>query len=103
MVKAKRLSSLDISYNKINSLPKNLAQLTTLKEIRMAGNELKCQCDNIFIRDWIVNNSNIVKDYDKVRCQMPDETWVPVVGMDEENLGCIYKFPMWTISSKNIS
>ena len=103
VVNAKRLSSLDISNNKINSLPKNLTQLTTLKEMWMAGNELKCQCNNIFVRDWIVNNSNIVKDYDLVRCQMPDETRIPVIQMDEGNLGCIYKFPMWTISSKYLS
>ena len=97
---AKGLTSLDISYNNINSLPKSLTQLTILQKIWMAGNELKCQCDNIFIRDWIVNNINIVKDHDKVQCQMPDETWIPVIEMDEGNLGCVYKFPLWTISSK---
>ena len=100
LASAKGLTSLDISYNNINSLPKSLTQLTTLQKIWMAGNELKCQCDNIFIGDWIVNNSNIVKDHDKVQCQMPDETWIPVIEMDEGNLGCVYKFPLWTISSK---
>ena len=96
-----QLTSLDISKNKLTTLPPGIKGVTSsLNELWISGNRFKCLCDHIWIKDWLVNNSGTVKDFNDVKCQMKSGKWIPMIEMHEENLGCVFRFPLWTISSK---
>ena len=99
-VDSNRLLVLDISYNNLTTLPDKIKNLTSLEKININRNQFTCQCDNYWMRDWILNNTEIVNDYKVVTCEMPGGKWIPVIKMSEEDMGCHYHFPLWTISSK---
>ena len=101
LIDGSKLSVLDISNNKLTTLPKNIKNATSyLDELRISGNKFECLCDHIWIRDWLVNSSDIVTDFGDVQCYMKSGEWISLIQMNEEDLGCVFKFPMWTISSK---
>ena len=101
MIKNKRLSHLDISNNSLTTLPHNIQKLT-LKTLKLAGNNFKCQCDNMWMKEWMLNNSDMITDYKTVQCQMSSDRQIPVIKMNAEDLGCIPEdFKLWKISGKH--
>ena len=99
-VYSNQLLVLDISYNNLTTLPQKIKNLTSIEKIDINGNQFKCQCDNNWMRNWILNNTDIVKNYKTVTCEMPSGKRIPVIEMSEEDMGCHYHFPLWTIASK---
>ena len=81
------LKFLDISNNNLTSLPENIKNITSLEEIWISGNHFKCSCDNIWMKRWILNQSHLVADYQKVQCQMPSNARIPITQMDPVKLG----------------
>ena len=95
-----RLSFLDLSFNKLRNLPKNIKNLTFLQEVKISGNQFQCTCDNLWKKDWILNNSNVVVDYKNIKCKMKGGKKVAIVQMNEVDMGCIpdESFPIWKIA-----
>ena len=101
MIKNKRLSYLDISNNALTTLPQNIQKLT-LKTLKLSENNFKCQCDNMWMKEWMLNNSDMITDYKTVQCQMSSDRQILVIKMNAEDLGCIPEdFKLWKISGKH--
>ena len=94
------LKVLDISNNNLTSLSENVKNITSLEEIWISGNHLKCSCDNNWMKKWILNQSHLVVDYQKVQCQMPSDARIPITQMDPVKLECFPEkaaFSLWKI------
>ena len=100
LIENPKLIHLDISNNKLTSLPENLQNLSSLTELQMMNNKLECLCDKLWMKDWLLNNNEIIVDYKTIQCQMDSGKWIPIIHMSEEDMGCHYHFPLWTIASK---
>ena len=102
-VQASQLLSLDISDNKLTSLPPNIKNISSLNELWISKNQFKCRCDSIWMKDWILDNkTEVVRHHNSVKCQMPSGKWIPVIKMREVDLGCIGSFALWKITGKTI-
>ena len=101
IIKSKKLSYLDISNNSLTTLPQSIQKLK-LKTLKLAGNKFKCLCDNVWMKEWMLNNSDMITDYKTVQCQMSSDRPIPVIKMNAEDLGCIPEdFKLWKISGKH--
>ena len=100
-----KLVFLDISKNNLTSLPKIMKNITSLNEIWISGNPYKCECDNMWMKTWILNNSNVIKDYKNAYCQNASGK-IDIIHMSEIDVGCVakdkYEFPTWQITGKQL-
>ena len=102
-VQASQLLSMDISDNKLTSLPPNIKNISSLNELRISGNQFKCRCDSIWMKDWILDNkTEVVRDHNSVKCQMPSGKWISIIKMREVDMGCIGSLALWKIIGKTI-
>ncbi|KAK5639696.1 hypothetical protein RI129_012188 [Pyrocoelia pectoralis] len=62
------LEILDLSYNYIKYMPRNLHMLPKLKEVFFQGNPTYCDCDSVSVLDELIKNHIIVHP---PRCQYP--------------------------------
>ena len=99
-INSSKLASLDISSNKLATLPMNIRNITSLNNLSLSGNNFICNCDNIWMKDWILNKSQIIHNYKIVTCQLPSGTRSPVIQISKVDLGCIPTtgpFALWKI------
>ncbi len=59
--------SVNLAKNKLNKLPKLFAQLTFQTKLWLGGNPYECNCDMMWMRDWLVNDTTVM-DKDNVTC-----------------------------------
>lgn len=64
------LEILDLSYNYIKHIPRNLHMLPKLKEVFLQGNPIYCDCDSVSVLDELIKNHIIVHP---PRCEYPKE------------------------------
>ena len=81
-----KLSFLDISSNTLMNLPQNIRNIASLEKLQIFGNNFQCSCDNTWMRDWILNNSEIIENYKKIKCQMEGGKFIPIVQMNEVDM-----------------
>ena len=95
------LQYLDISKNDLTSMPLNVKNLSSLQTLKITGNKFECSCDNIWMKDWFLNETDLIEDYENVLCQMTSEEWIPIIKMDKADMGCIPSaeiFSTWKIA-----
>ena len=95
------LLHLDLSKNDLVTLPENIKNLSSLQTLKISGNKFKCSCDNIWMKDWVLNETDVIKDYEDVLCQMTSGKMIPIVKMDKADMGCIPSeeiFSTWKIT-----
>ena len=99
-----KLLILNVSNNNLVSLPQNIKNLTFVDKISISNNNLKCSCNNFWLKYWILNETGLVEDYKNVKCQMPSGKLIPVVQMDKADLQCVTveedSFPLWKIAGE---
>ena len=103
-INSSKLASLDISSNKLVTLPANIQNITSLKILSLSGNSFTCNCDNIWMKDWILIKSHIIQNYKNATCQLPSGTRIPIIQMSKADLGCIPTtgpFALWKILGIN--
>ena len=92
---------LNISNNKLRSLPENIKNLTSLKTVKLSENTFECSCKNFWMKEWLLNETQIVDDYQNIKCQMKSGKWISVVHMDKTDMGCVDSsgdtFSIWNI------
>ena len=79
--------SLDISNNNLTALSENLQNIKSLQSVKISGNPYKCQCENLWIRDWL-KESKIANDYLNVTCDWPSGERIYLDHLDDEDLDC---------------
>ena len=102
-IKSNNLLYLNLSKNELITLPESIKNISSLQTLTITGNKFKCSCDNIWMKDWFLNETNLIDDYEKVLCQMTSGKWIPIVKMDKADLGCVSSdaaFSLWIISSR---
>ena len=82
-----RLSSLDISNNNLTTLSEKLHDIKSLESVKISVNPDKCQCENLWIKDWL-KGSEIASDYQNVTCDWPSGERIFIANLDEKDLDC---------------
>ena len=95
------LMYLNISNNQLRSMPENIRNLTSLKTLKIFGNKFKCSCKSFWMKEWLLNETQVVQDYENIKCQMKSGKWIPIVHMDKTDMGCVDSnddtFSIWNI------
>ena len=103
-IQTKTLLYLNISKNQLTGLPDNIRNLTSLKELKISGNKFKCSCKALWMKQWLLNETQIVENFENIKCQMPSSKWIPVVHMDKADMGCVpaseEMFSTWEIAGE---
>ena len=103
-IQTNTLMYLNISKNQLRNLPENIKNLTSLTTLKIHGNIFECSCENFWMKEWLLNETQIVDDYKNIKCQMKSEKWIPVVRMDKADMGCVHSsedmFALWKIIGK---
>ena len=83
------LSFLDISNNNLVTLPRNIVNISSLRNLRLTGNSFKCSCENIWIKDWL-NNSDIIEDSININCTMTGTSGetIQMIDMNPRDMDC---------------
>ena len=104
LVQTNKLEYFDISNNKLTSLPENIKNLTSLKILKISGNIFKCSCEHFWMKEWLLNETQIVDDFKNIKCHMKSAKWIPIVHMDKADIGCVHfpkdMFALWKIIGK---
>ena len=79
-----QLVDLDLSFNQLRTLPYRIRNLSSLETLWLSGNPFECSCQNVWLRQFIVNGTINVPDQEEVRFQ---ELGHPQVRFQEQELG----------------
>ena len=84
-----QLQALDLSYNKLKTLPKSIVNVSLSTELWLSHNTFTCDCDTLWLKDWMFNKSgrSIVQDLNDITCSNGG----PMNQMDAVKLGCFPK------------
>ena len=59
------------------------------------------------MKDWLLNDTELIEDYENVLCQMTSGKWIPIVKMDKTDMGCgpnvskaVEMFSTWQIADR---
>ena len=88
-IQSHKLLYFNISHNKLISLPENIKNLTTLKTLKLSGNTFECSCENFWMKKWLLNETQVVDDFEKIKCKMKSGKKIAVVHMDKTDMGCV--------------
>ena len=109
------LSRLDLQDNKIKSLPLDFAEYLSYKfnavnlsisskerrkfegpkvfrQLSLSHNHFDCTCNNMWMRNWLIKNREMVQNYDAVDCEMESGRRVPFVELTDSHLICASMF-----------
>ena len=80
-----RLSLLDISNNNLTTLPRNIRNISYLTSLQLTGNSFLCNCENIWMGDWL-NKNDIIDDSTNITCTMPSGKKIPMIYMNSKDM-----------------
>ena len=81
------LVDLDISNNKLQTIAKNFAKLNILK-LSLSGNRFKCSCNNMWMKNWLIESREMIQDYSAVSCQLESGAHISFVQLTDADLTC---------------
>lgn len=84
-----KLTYLYLDGNNLSRLPEvlNKTQMK-IKVLKLSGNSFPCDCDNKWIKQWLLRNKAVVRDWDSVECRTQNNTFQPIVSTDDGAFGC---------------
>ena len=89
-----RLEVLELSRNQLCGLPKLIQNVTSLTQLWLLENPLKCDCDMLWMKNWMENfnksGHRVVQKYDSLSCENMDGH--PIHDLDPVKMGC---YPIW--------
>ena len=95
----KNLTWLNISNNSLKTLPRDIVTLTGLTQVWLSRNPFTCNCDMLWMVDWMTNfttdpdsDVRVVQDYYQVKC----EDGRPMYLLNPVQMGCFpKKLTLW--------
>ena len=102
-IKSHNLLYLNLSKNELITLPKSIQNISSLQNLKITGNQFKCSCENMWMKHWFLNETDLIEDYESVLCQMTSGKWIPIVKMDKADLGCVSnveEFSLWLLTCR---
>ena len=61
------INHLDISRNYLKTLPETIKNINDSSKLRISNNPYKCNCDMMWMKDWLIDNKNVV-DKENATC-----------------------------------
>ena len=58
---------LDIRNNQLKNLPSQITAASDMTQLWISGNPYECNCDMIWMRDWLVEATNVM-DKENIKC-----------------------------------
>ena len=84
-----KIEVLDLRNNFLKTLPHKITMLSTLKDIWLSNNPFLCNCDMLWMKDWMetFNKSGkmVVRDYYALQCE---NGLGPIHDLDPVKMGC---------------
>ena len=81
------LENLDISNNNLTTLPRIFQNISSLKRLKLSKNPLQCNCENMWMKDWL-NSSAIIEDSLNIICTLPSGEEIQLIDMNPEDMNC---------------
>ena len=63
-----KIQTLNLTNNNIQTLPKAIKQIDSLIDIGLSHNPLICNCDTIWMKDWLITFNESRRDLLRVKC-----------------------------------
>ena len=79
-----KIQALDLSKNYLRRLPPRIQNLKNLTEIGLSGNPFVCDCNMLWMKDWINRFNRTVKTLDRIKCN--NDTLI--IKLDAVEMGC---------------
>ena len=79
---------VDISNNKIEMLPESITHVTNMS-LMLGGNPYRCECDIFWMSEWLVDENDIVKDYQNVKCKSGKNIGQQIKTLTKDKMDCI--------------
>ena len=73
---------LDLKNNDIIHIPEDFVRYfrdSNLTKLRLSGNRFGCNCDNMWMKDWLIGNRETILDYGAVHCEMESGKHVELI------------------------
>ena len=89
ILKSSSIKLLDLSRNNLTKLPKKIVNARSLVDMRLSNNPFECDCDMLWLKDWMTNNSGrtVIRDYKEVKCRDGNLLY----RLDPVKMGCFPK------------
>ena len=82
------LTKLYITNNLVEVLPKSIESLEHLELIEISGNAFRCDCDTIWMTQWLLKSISIVQNPHSVLCFSGQGRGKRFVDLKQDDLGC---------------
>ena len=63
------VQQLDLRGNRLKILPKSIMKAKNTTKLWLSENPFECNCDMVWMRDWLVGTSNIM-DKENINCSL---------------------------------
>ena len=97
---SKTMQSINLANNELQTIPKSMKSMKTIRKLKLGGNPFQCNCDMTWMIGWLNINrtQQVVDDYTNVICHDNKFKGKPVYLLNLVDMGC---FPSrWTNSQK---
>ena len=88
-IQTNSLLHLDLSNNEISHLPDEIRNLISIRTLKITRNKFKCSCETFWMKEWLLNETQVVEGFENIKCQMKSGKWIPIVHMDKTDMGCV--------------
>ena len=103
-IETNALLYLDLSNNKLSDLPDNIPNLTSVRTLKISENKFKCSCKSFWMKEWLLSKTQVVEDFENIKCEMKSGKRIPIVHMDKTDMGCVpitgESLSTWQIAGK---
>ena len=82
-----KIRTLDLSKNNLRRLPPQIQMLRNLTEIELSGNPFVCDCNMLWMKDWLNRFNRTVKTLYRIKCNKD----TPIIKLDAVKMGCYPK------------
>ena len=88
-----KLEILEQSHNQLSGLPRLIQNVTSLRQIWLLDNPFKCDCDMLWMKNWMENFNNsgypVVQKYHYLYCENMGNS--PIHALNPVAMGCYPK------------